>query len=1460
MAYDPFADPFASQAFADPFANPEEEERSLIRELAAKGMSGLQYVGETLDKPGQALRGLLAGKPAELLNLIPFSDALGITSSEGVLGKYGMNLTDDEDAVSGRDLLEKMGALQENQDGLDWGDVAGFGVDILTDPTTWIPGVGFTKLGKAFKKAGLLPDAATQARRAGLDVAGAATARGKLTPRILLEQAVESGHPNPKAAVELALSKGKPGGKLIPDVTDNYVYSKADEVLDHPPLTPNMQRMVDAGELTVKPKPTWVDANKYLDPADLDKPIGGLVNVGVPFVDSAQMTLELPGLSNFLDKAYGNIRFGSRPMRALNTILDRSHSTGHGGDSRYAQEFAVPNARLHEQQELNKYNPLIAQYKGIAATKANEIANAYPDSQVDEALFSAAEGTGPDVAGVFDLNKKLANLMMDARHRGALPEGPLEDALPYAAHRNLQEQIGGSAGQAASADLKSGRQWPFRGASAEEQKAFFRSLGDKIGEATEISADLTPDGKVKALAELLRGDIQFRNPTGMSDEAYKAQRKLNQSVLPEVTGIDAPVHDIPLEEFISGRPSEPVEFFQELAAGIKPTGHHGIRKEAVDLSKIPNVYGPDATGYAIVARDKSGKPLSLAVFANTEGGGGGLVGVAKDFEQGAKGSLASMKVFKKMLAEGLEIPIDSMPSDAAALLHHVYVDDAARRGVELLPEVKTAYPNAGKSKALEGFLRTIKPSKKAELEEVVKKGSNLDRYEALARYGLAQSPEMLQAGVKMDPAGAYQVVGNATAEQAARSFTFQDALKDKDLFKKYGLTPDPTAGVTTTTIVPRELKVGSKVTFGESGTAGKVVDLDGNTALVKFLNPETGVRDIVPLDVAELSTKTKKVKTTTPMQEGVMKATVAAKQLGLDPQAFEFAPNVPTKFVEELMPHTPDPKLTGVMGWLGQAARDITAENKAAMTGAIFNPSFPARNRGSGGFANVYHGNTGLMGFLKGLGGALIPGFKTEAQRVGRGEALKGLAKEPAIVAKAAELGRTLVDDEDATNFAREIFASLGGSHGGKHTPDNLDQMMRGVGDFVGGMEGPKGPEAYSHGRVWNEVKKIWEQLRGREGGKQELFFGAPGSSFLNKGVVRQDPTSAFVKSGAVLNEFVENQNRFGPFLEMWKKGIDPVEGMRRVDRAQVSYDPKNYTDIEKKYLTTLFPFYKFLKGSTVGHAMELAERPGGGLSHLLQAGGQLHNPEEVLPEYVKENITIPVNKIPGLSTIFGTDDPESTRYLTQLGLGFEQPLQFVHGGNRDELPFKNALWELLGAANPALVKFPMEAMTGHSTFQQDETGFGKPTKGMDPSVGRLYSNIVEWLGGEKPRDPRIPYVPESLLANSPLTRPITSLKNLTDTRERGILKGLLGFLSGVKMHDVGEREQAGVKTGLAKELIRNIAGSREMTDFYIPKRILPMLSEEELSDRDKALLIKRIERRLAKQQAEENQSLMPSF
>jgi hypothetical protein len=221
---------------------------SLLGQVGRAAVGGLQYVAETLDKPGAAVRGLLTGRPDQLLNLIPFSDTLGIT--------------DPRERTSGRDLLQSYGLATRNVEGFHpfknptdafW-DVAGLGTEILTDPLTWVtgPARALTEAGQQAAKQGVLKAPGY------LDALGNIAGRDTAT---LAREAGVTGRLAPTTASRIAAGQGGLAAITNPFTGNNLVFGTgpmsqgfAEKVLQpvantitHNPITNSVRRTLSAG-------------------------------------------------------------------------------------------------------------------------------------------------------------------------------------------------------------------------------------------------------------------------------------------------------------------------------------------------------------------------------------------------------------------------------------------------------------------------------------------------------------------------------------------------------------------------------------------------------------------------------------------------------------------------------------------------------------------------------------------------------------------------------------------------------------------------------------------------------------------------------------------------------------------------------------------------------------------------------------------------------------------------------------------------------------------------------------------------------------------------------------------------------------------------------------------------------------------------------------------------------------
>lgn len=253
-----------------PPLSPEEED-SILSKVGAGASDGLAYVGGILDKTfgGRAIRGLLGGKPRELLSIIPGSDKLGLTR--------------EEDIVHGSDLI---GA--DNPDFFSPEGLAGFALDIALDPGTYLSfgakGAA-TAIGKAAQKAGVkLP----------------ATGVGRL--KGLARNFADSPEGLAWAQKQFGAGQAFGAGQLSQDMIEKAA-------LQHPSILGDAEKI--ARKMHGLEDVTGPISKDMVEKAALS-PLGGHAAIGLPFGLSDNIPLNLAPLAP-VAKGVGNFLLGNIP-------------------------------------------------------------------------------------------------------------------------------------------------------------------------------------------------------------------------------------------------------------------------------------------------------------------------------------------------------------------------------------------------------------------------------------------------------------------------------------------------------------------------------------------------------------------------------------------------------------------------------------------------------------------------------------------------------------------------------------------------------------------------------------------------------------------------------------------------------------------------------------------------------------------------------------------------------------------------------------------------------------------------------------------------------------------------------------------------------------------------------------------------------------------------------------------
>jgi hypothetical protein len=248
------------------FPPPDPEEiPGLTDNFLHRVVSGLSYVGSVADKfGGRAIRGALAGRPRELLSVVPFSDSLGLTDYE-------------RDRTSGEDLLKHFG-WDTSRGNWATRNLAPIAAEVATDPLSYLSfgTKALTPLGKVAEGLGATKGLGHRALIEGFEHAAPA-----------VEAAARAAGASPEAAAGAV-------GHLI-----------------------DRGRRVASADLV-----NAAAAKGITDVAR--KPLAGLVGVGLPFGDP-RFTLGHGGISKGVagafDVAKDAIKFAPG-IRNLRDILD----------------------------------------------------------------------------------------------------------------------------------------------------------------------------------------------------------------------------------------------------------------------------------------------------------------------------------------------------------------------------------------------------------------------------------------------------------------------------------------------------------------------------------------------------------------------------------------------------------------------------------------------------------------------------------------------------------------------------------------------------------------------------------------------------------------------------------------------------------------------------------------------------------------------------------------------------------------------------------------------------------------------------------------------------------------------------------------------------------------------------------------------------------------------------------
>jgi len=526
--------------------------------------------------------------------------------------------------------------------------------------------------------------------------------------------------------------------------------------------------------------------------------------------------------------------------------------------------------------------------------------------------------------------------------------------------------------------------------------------------------------------------------------------------------------------------------------------------------------------------------------------------------------------------------------------------------------------------------------------------------------------------------------------------------------------------------------------------------------------------------------------------------------------------------------------------------KDLTVTWKSGVTSQV--PKFHGRNFTSGQIRNKVAGLFSLNS-LKASSELINTGNIQKYQKD-----LDSIAKTKHFLKWQKEQGRTTATNEDISAYIKEV--ALAGDILPSNTiiHDAADIVQGGVGQNVIAPDNPAWAGDRGLGSVGGVFKEAAQVAGGKVEGKdfdwREMLtpwkwdYATEGRSIApwrTRGFGGAEESSyTLAKAGEIVGDYVEGLNRLTPFIEGLKKGEHPQLLASKIKKMHIDYSGKRYSEVEKRYMTQLAPFYKFAKGNTMYVGEELLEKPGGHVAKMIRAGNYASADDPLLPERIREAMSAP------LWTTEDNEGNQNQQYMTGFGLMHEGALPFLALPGVIDDPQQGA--QTLASLMHPMLKLGTETATGASLWQAGPLG-GRPLIDQDPLVGRLLSNIKDTATGSTTRSaPNVlPRFTEQLIANSPISSHLTAARKMFDPR-KDIVSKVLGATTGTNIATVNEKTREAIGRELSTETMAQM-GAKQYKVPYFPEDVL---AEKQGKALEAAMILQEYQNSLRRKRREE--------